>query len=109
MGPAYAESGPWSTKQFLDNLAAGKIERVVIAADGQRLFATDTEGDQHPTLILPGQGASIIKELEKKDVPFNVQIPNDNQNAIGNLLSAVGPPLLFIGALFLLSRGAGGQ
>merc|ERR1719502_1983315 len=53
--PASAAPGPWSTKQFLDKLEAGSIERVVFSSDGKQIVATDTEGDSHPTLILPEQ------------------------------------------------------
>merc|ERR1719421_2777970 len=106
MGPAYAESGPWSTKQFLDNLEKGKIERVVFSADGRQIIATDLEGDRHGTLILPEQASEITSALQKKDVPFNVQAVDQAQNAAGSILSAIVPPLLFVGALFLLNRNA---
>eukprot|EP00747_Dinoflagellata_sp_TGD_P157048 gnl/TRDRNA2_/TRDRNA2_177714_c1_seq1.p1 gnl/TRDRNA2_/TRDRNA2_177714_c1~~gnl/TRDRNA2_/TRDRNA2_177714_c1_seq1.p1 ORF type:complete len:703 (-),score=174.90 gnl/TRDRNA2_/TRDRNA2_177714_c1_seq1:175-2283(-) len=105
---AKAESGPWSTKQFLDKLEAGGIERVVFSVDGKAIFATDTEGDKHTALILPGQGDKIISALQQKDIPFNVQAPDETANVAGNILSSIAGPLLFIGALFLLNRRAGG-
>eukprot|EP00747_Dinoflagellata_sp_TGD_P157051 gnl/TRDRNA2_/TRDRNA2_177714_c1_seq3.p1 gnl/TRDRNA2_/TRDRNA2_177714_c1~~gnl/TRDRNA2_/TRDRNA2_177714_c1_seq3.p1 ORF type:complete len:693 (-),score=173.43 gnl/TRDRNA2_/TRDRNA2_177714_c1_seq3:175-2253(-) len=107
-GAAKAESGPWSTKQFLDKLEAGSVERVVFSVDGKSLFVTDTEGDKHTSLILPGQGDKIISALQQKDIPFNVQAPDETANVAGNILSSIAGPLLFIGALFLLNRRAGG-
>jgi len=111
-GPAHADSGPWSTKEFLDKLDSGNIERVVFTGDGKQIVALDTDGDRHKTLILPDQAVEITKALQKKDIPFNVQADDKqqggNNNIFGNLF-----PFILLGGLLLLARrrsqdGAGG-
>jgi cell division protease FtsH len=111
-GPAQAVTGPWTTKQFFDKLDSGNIERVVFSADGKGIIATDTDGDAHPTLILPQQAPEISNKLEAKDIPFNVQAVDNTPNIIGNVIGNVFP-FLILGALLFAGRqqgpgGAGG-
>eukprot|EP00746_Dinoflagellata_sp_MGD_P158465 gnl/MRDRNA2_/MRDRNA2_86478_c1_seq8.p1 gnl/MRDRNA2_/MRDRNA2_86478_c1~~gnl/MRDRNA2_/MRDRNA2_86478_c1_seq8.p1 ORF type:complete len:711 (+),score=156.55 gnl/MRDRNA2_/MRDRNA2_86478_c1_seq8:99-2231(+) len=106
-GPAHAVAGPWTTKQFFDKLDSGNIERVVFSGDGKGIIATDTDGDAHPTLILPQQAPEISNKLEAKDIPFNVQAVDNSPNIIGNVLANIFP-LLILGALLFAGRQQGG-
>jgi cell division protease FtsH len=106
-GQANAAAGPWTTKQFFDKLDSGSIERVVFSGDGKNILATDTDGDAHPTLILPQQALEITKSLEAKDVPFNVQAIDNSPNIIGNIIANIFP-FLILGALFYAGRQQGG-
>jgi cell division protease FtsH len=106
-GVAHAAPGPWTTKEFLDKLNQGIIERVIFLNDGSQLFSTDTEGDGHKTLVLPDQVTEITKALAAKDILFNVQAVDTAANDFGSLISGIFPTLLLIGGLFLLSRSAG--
>merc|ERR1719171_460300 len=110
---AFAASGPWSTKQFLDQLNADKIERVVFTADGKQIRAVDTDGDSHAVLILPEQAVEITKALQNKNIPFNVQQSANNGGAPdgGSLINIIAnfAPLLLLGGLFLASRNRGGS
>merc|ERR1719453_2918776 len=110
-GPANALPGPWSTKQFLDNLNSNGIERVVFTGDGKQLLATDMNGDAHPTLLLPDQAVEITKMLQKVDIPFNVQAIDNTPNAIGTALGVLGnlAPLIIFGLLLASSRQGGGM
>ena len=110
--PAKAAPGPWSTKQFLDNLESGNIEKVVFKADGKQLVATDTEGDSHATLIFPEQAVEITSALQKKDIPFNVGSNDEGRQSNGllNILGNLAPTFVLAGLFFLASRrGLGGM
>jgi cell division protease FtsH len=112
-GPASAASGPWSTKEFFDNIQGGLIERVVLLADGKHVLSTDTAGDRHPTLILSEQLNDITDLLVKKDIPFNVQSLQEatgGGGGIASILGSLAPALLILAGLFFLqSRSGGGR
>merc|ERR1719453_227266 len=108
-GAANALPGPWSTKQFLDNLNSNGILRVVFTGDGKQLLATDMQGDAHPTALLPSQAVEITQALQKLDIPFNVQAIDNTPNAIGTALNVLGnlAPLLIFGLFLAASRRGG--
>jgi len=105
---AKALSGPWTTKQFFDKLQSGNIERVVFSGDGKEILVTDTDGDAHPTLILPSQAIDITSRLQAKDIPFNVQAVDNTPNVVGNVVANILPFLILGGLLFASRQGGPG-
>jgi len=106
---ALAASTPWTTKQFLDAIAAGVVEKVTFSSDGKQVLVIDVEGDRHEAIILPDQASQIIKALQDKGVEFEVkelQKANDGGgfNPLG-LFANLFPLAILI---FLSTRGGNG-
>merc|ERR1719408_1230229 len=98
---AEVRSTPWAMSTFLDAIDSDLIEKVSFSADGKQALAIDKDGNRHEALILPGESATLIQTLTKKNVVFAVTPPTQPGAAQGLLgvLPALAFPLLIIGGL----------
>jgi cell division protease FtsH len=105
---AVAAGTPWSTKELLDAVNNGIVEKVAFSDDGTKILAIDSDGNRHESTILAEQASDLTKVLQKKDVSFTVlpkeAPPPDVGAIVGNLA-----PLLLIGLGLFASRNAGGE
>jgi cell division protease FtsH len=94
---------------FIDQVEDGKVARVSVGQN-EILYEVKEQGDRSGQILRtnPIFDLELPKRLEDKGVEFGAAPPPKNR-WLGNILSWVIPPLIFVGVWqFFLSRGAGG-
>jgi cell division protease FtsH len=109
-----AEGGQWTTKKLLDEIEAGRVEKVVFSQKGTEVLVRDIANDKHQATILPEQASAIIKTLQDKGIPFNVASGNEEFGGAPQGFNPLGlifnlAPFLILGFLSTRNMNNGGN
>lgn len=103
-----AEDTPWAYSTLIDEVAANHVEKASFSEDGLKVIALDRDGKRHESSMIAGQSADLVDRFRRAGVSFEVAAPEaDVSGALTDIVLGILPPVILLGGLFLLARGAG--